>query len=160
MENLKKQLLKQMDEVKKELKDLNDYRDFILEQENYSLEENNLNDFEMYSKEFISIGEIIIKFCKHLNCLSNEYTKLVLNEYKQKKDTSIEVSCSTLGQYLETLKDNNIICIPFICGDEYKVKEFINSEIYKDYKYCFVNKVVLNSPDFEYGILIYIDNVA
>lgn len=148
-----------MEELKKQY-DLNDYRDYVLEQENFALENNDLYDFEKYSNEFINIGELIIKFCEHLNDLSSEYAKLVLKEHKPEKDTNIKVACSTLGQYLETLKENNVICIPFISGEEYKVKDFIKSEIYKEYEYCFVKKITLNVPNFEYGILIAIDNVA
>jgi len=155
----KEEILEEIENVKQNLIILNEERDCASNLASKALDNDDIETFESYSDEFVALGKRIMSLCSYLNVLSKRYTKLVLKGYEQKKDTSIKVACSTLGHYLETLKENNVICIPYINGEEYKVKDFIKSKNYKIYKDCFIKKITLNLPDFEYGILISIDNV-
>lgn len=83
IEEEKKQLLENMEDIKKEIKFLNlEYED-VSERASKALNDNDVELFEFYSDRLVIVNNKISCDCGYLNFLSNRYTRLVLKGFNK-----------------------------------------------------------------------------
>lgn len=83
MNEEKEYLLNEMEEVKKEIKEVTKKMKKADKKAALALEKNDVDTFEDYSKECVTLRKRIMALCSYLNVLTNRYTKLIVEGYNK-----------------------------------------------------------------------------